>query len=151
MNSPPSEKSARRARKRLHWYEPVSKDPHTCFSAEHFADRRHFLANVINRSSTRQNQPQRVAVDDRAMARHISDSLYMERFRHFPGASTYFVPASLARWHSGYTFSDIRDLGRKFPYAFKRRQSGLQQLRRTSITSQPRTVSQLKGSCPEGP
>src|SRR5213078_875549 len=76
MNQSPHPKNQRGelGKPLFNWYRnTVSKDPLTRVSApNHFADRRHFLANVINRSSNGKINPQRVAVDDpAAMARHI--------------------------------------------------------------------------------
>src|SRR6476659_1572843 len=76
MNQSPHPKNQRGelGKPLFNWYRnTVSKDPLTRVSApNHFADRRHFLANVINRSSNGKVNPQKVAVDDpAAMARHI--------------------------------------------------------------------------------
>src|SRR5918912_2525069 len=57
----------------FNWYHnTVSKDPLTRVSApNHFADRRHFLTAVLNRSTKGKVNPNRVAVEDpAAMARH---------------------------------------------------------------------------------
>ena len=83
MNQSPHPKNQRGelGKPLFNWYRnTVSKDPLTRVSApNHFADRRHFLTNVINRSSNGKVNPQKVAVDDpAAMARHIKAvALYM--------------------------------------------------------------------------
>src|SRR5574341_2483718 len=76
MHQSPHPKNARGelGKPLFNWYRnTVSKDPLTRVSApNHFADRRHFLTNVINRSSDGKINPKRVAVSDpEAMARHI--------------------------------------------------------------------------------
>ena len=76
MNQSPHPKNQRGelGKPLFNWYRnTVSKDPLTRVSApNHFADRRHFLVNVINRSTNGKVNPRRIAVDDPAvMARHI--------------------------------------------------------------------------------
>src|SRR2546425_13241354 len=76
MNQSPHPKNSRGelGKPLFNWYNnTVSKDPLTRVTApNHFADRRHFLSNVINRSSNGKVNPQKVAVDDpAAMASHI--------------------------------------------------------------------------------
>src|SRR3989442_8607385 len=70
MNQSPHPKNQRGelGKPLFNWYRnTVSKDPLTRVSApNHFADRRHFLANVINRSSNGKINPQRAAVHEPA-------------------------------------------------------------------------------------
>jgi hypothetical protein len=83
MNQSPHPKNQRGelGKPLFNWYRnTVSKDPLTRVSApNHFADRRHFLVNVINRSTSGKVNLRRIAVDDpAAMARHIKAvALYM--------------------------------------------------------------------------
>src|SRR2546425_7932795 len=103
MNQSPHPKNQRGelGKPLFNWYRnTVSKDPLTRVSApNHFADRRHFLANVINRSSNGKINPQRVAVDDpAAMARHIKAvALYM-------GADV----VGIAKAHPAYLYAGSR-------------------------------------------
>src|SRR5215472_11956756 len=64
MNQSPHPKNSRGelGKPLFNWYRnTVSKDPLTRVSApNHFADRRHFLVNVINRSSNGKVNPRRV-------------------------------------------------------------------------------------------
>ena len=76
MNQSPHPKNQRGelGKPLFNWYRnTVSKDPLTRVSApNHFADRRHFLVNVINRSTSGKVNLRRIAVDDPAvLARHI--------------------------------------------------------------------------------
>src|SRR2546423_2785360 len=66
----------------FNWYHnTVSKDPLTRVSApNHFADRRHFLTNIVNRAPKGDVNPRRVPVSDpEAMTRHI------KRVAHYMG------------------------------------------------------------------
>ncbi len=131
MNQSPHPKNQRGelGKPLFNWYRnTVSKDPLTRVSApNHFADRRHFLTNVINRSSNGKINPQKVAVDDpAAMARHIKAvALYM-------GADV----VGIAKAHPAYLYAGSRyvqdgtaedtfqqdtpeDLVRKFPYVIQ--------------------------------
>src|SRR5581483_10987774 len=76
MNQSPHPKNQRGelGKPLFNWYRnTVSQDPLTRVSApNHFADRRHFLTNIINRSSDGKVNRKKMAVDDpAAMARHI--------------------------------------------------------------------------------
>src|ERR687896_2601659 len=76
MNQSPHPKNQRGelGKPLFNWYRnTVSKDPLTRVSApNHFADRRQFLTNVINRSTTGKVNSTKIAVDDpAAMSRHI--------------------------------------------------------------------------------
>src|ERR1700751_3877749 len=76
MNQSPHPKNARGelGKPLFNWYNnTVSKDPLTRVTApNHFADRRHFLSNVINQAAKGKINPQQVKVSDpAAMTRHI--------------------------------------------------------------------------------
>src|SRR5215467_5709185 len=81
MNQPPHPKNARGelGKPLFNWYNnTVSKDPLTRVTApNHFADRRHFLSNVINQAAKGKINPQQVEVSDpAAMTRHIKAVAY---------------------------------------------------------------------------
>ncbi len=110
----------------FNWYRnTVSKDPLTRVSApNHFADRRHFLTNIINRAPKGAVNPQRVPVDDpAAMTAHI------KRVARYLGADI----VRIARAHPAFLYSGNRyvqdgaaedeyeslppaELVRRFPY-----------------------------------
>ena len=100
MNQSPHPKNQRGelGKPLFNWYRnTVSKDPLTRVSApNHFADRRHFLTNVINRSSNGKVNPQKVAVDDpAAMTRHI------KAVAHYMGADV----VGIAKAHPSYLYA----------------------------------------------
>ena len=131
MNQSPHPKNARGelGKPLFNWYRnTVSNDPLTRVSApNHFADRRHFLTNVINRSTKGKINPQRVAVDDpAAMTRHI------KAVAHYLGADV----VGIAKAHPTFLYAGSRyvqdgtaedayqqetpeDLVRKFPYVIQ--------------------------------
>jgi reductive dehalogenase len=128
MNQSPHPKNQRGelGKPLFNWYRnTVSKDPLTRVSApNHFADRRQFLANVINRSSKGKVNPRRVSVDDAAaMTRHI------KAVAHYMGADV----IGIAKAHPSYLYAGSRyvqdgtaedayqrespeELVRRFPY-----------------------------------
>ncbi len=128
MNQSPHPKNSRGelGKPLFNWYRnTVSKDPLTRVSApNHFADRRHFLTNVINRSTEGKVNPRRVAVDDPvAMSRHI------KAVAHYMGAHV----VGIAKAHPSFLYAGSRyvqdgtaedayeqvgpaELVRKFPY-----------------------------------
>jgi reductive dehalogenase len=128
MNQSPHPKNQRGelGKPLFNWYRnTVSKDALTRVSApNHFADRRNFLANVINRSSKGKVNPQRVSVDDpAAMTRHI------KAVAHYMGADV----VGIAKAHPSFLYAGSRyvqdgtaedayqqdspeNLVRKFPY-----------------------------------
>src|SRR5919202_2620549 len=76
MNQSPHPKNARGelGKPLFNWYNnTVSKDPLTRVTApNHFADRRHFLSNVINQATQGKVNPRRVEGSEPAgVARHI--------------------------------------------------------------------------------
>src|ERR671925_1779174 len=76
MNQSPHPKNSRGelGKPLFNWYNnTVSKDPLTRVTApNHFADRRHFLSNVINQATQGKINPRQVEVSDAAaMTRHI--------------------------------------------------------------------------------
>jgi reductive dehalogenase len=110
----------------FNWYHnTVSKDPLTRVSApNHFADRRHFLTNIINRAPKGDVNPRRVPVDDpAAMARHI------KRVARYMGADIVAIaPTHPAFLYAGnryvqdgtaedeYEQDSPQELARKFPF-----------------------------------
>jgi reductive dehalogenase len=128
MNQSPHPKNQRGelGKPLFNWYRnTVSNDPLTRVSApNHFADRRQFLANVINRSSKGKVNPRRVSVDDpAAMTRHI------KTVAHYMGADV----VGIAKAHPSYLYAGSRyvqdgtaedayqnetpaELVRRFPY-----------------------------------
>src|SRR5919108_1480769 len=128
MNQSPHPKNSRGelGKPLFNWYRnTVSRDPLTRVSApNHFADRRHFLTNVINRSTKGKVNPKRVAVaDPAAMTRHI------KAVAHYMGADAVGIakadPSFLyagSRYGQDGTAEDSyqqespADLVRKFPY-----------------------------------
>ena len=110
----------------FNWYHnTVSKDPLTRVSApNHFADRRHFLTNIVNRAPKGDVNPRRVPVSDpEAMTRHI------KRVAHYMGADI----VRIARAHPAFLYAgnryvqdgaaedayqqdSLEELVRKFPY-----------------------------------
>ena len=100
MNQSPHPKNQRGelGKPLFNWYRnTVSNDPLTRVSApNHFADRRHFLANVINRSSKGKINPNRVSVDDpAAMTRHI------KAVAHYMGADVIGIANALESQQDG--------------------------------------------------
>jgi reductive dehalogenase len=128
MNQSPHPKNQRGelGKPLFNWYRnTVSKDPLTRVSApNHFADRRHFLANVINRSSKGKINPNRVSVDDpAAMTRHIKTvARYMgadvigiaNAHPSFLYAGSRYVQDGTAE--DAYQQDAPEELVRKFPY-----------------------------------
>jgi reductive dehalogenase len=110
----------------FNWYRnTVSKDPLTRVSApNHFADRKHFLTNVINRSMNGKVNSRRMPVNDpAAMTRHI------KAVAHYMGADV----VGIAKAHPSFLYAGSRyvqdgtaedayqqespaSLVRKFPY-----------------------------------
>src|SRR2546425_5181388 len=110
----------------FNWYNnTVSKDPLTRVTApNHFADRRHFLSNVINQAAKGKINPRQVEVSDpAAMTRHI------KAVAHYMGADV----VAVAKAHPSFLYAGGRyvqdgsakdayeghspeDLARKFPY-----------------------------------
>jgi reductive dehalogenase len=110
----------------FNWYHnTVSKDPLTRVSApNHFADRRHFLTNVVNRAAKGDVNPRPVPVPDpAAITRHI------KRVARYMGADI----VAVARSHPAFLYAGNRyvqdgtaedayqqdspeELARKFPY-----------------------------------
>src|SRR5689334_7890219 len=85
----------------FNWYHnTVSKDPLTRVSApNHFADKRHFITNVINRAPKGKVNPDRARVDDpAAMTRHI------KRVGHYMGADI----VRIARTHRDFLYAGGR-------------------------------------------
>src|ERR1044072_8999838 len=130
MNQSPHPKNQRGelGKPLFNWYRnTVSKYPLTRVSApNHFSDRRHFLANVINRSSNGNVNSRRIAVDDpAAMARHIkSVALYMgahvvgiakahPSFLYAAGGGRYVQDGSAK---DDYQIHSPEELVRRFPY-----------------------------------
>ncbi len=130
MNQSPHPKNSRGelGKPLFNWYRnTVSQDPLTRVSApNHFADRRNFLVNVINRSSNGKVNPRTVTVDDpAAMARHIKTvALYMgadvvgiakvhPSFLYAAGGGRY-VQDGTAK--DEYQSNSPEELVRRFPY-----------------------------------
>jgi reductive dehalogenase len=110
----------------FNWYHnTVSKDPLTRVSApNHFADRRHYLINVVGRAPKGEVNPERVPVSDPAvMTAHI------KRVARYMGADI----VAVARTHPAFLYAGSRylqegaaedsyeqdspaELARKFPY-----------------------------------
>jgi reductive dehalogenase len=85
----------------FNWYHnTISKDPLTRVSApNHFADRRHFLTNIINRAPKGDVNARRVEVSDPvAMTRHI------KRVARYMGADI----VAIARTHPAFMYSGNR-------------------------------------------
>jgi reductive dehalogenase len=110
----------------FHWYHnTVSKDPLTRVSApNHFADRRQFLTNIVNRAPKGDVNPKRMPVDDpAAMTRHIKRVA-----RHMGADIVAIAPAHPAFLYAGNRYvqdGDAQDdyeqnspeqLARQFPY-----------------------------------
>ena len=128
MNQSPHPKNQRGelGKPLFNWYRnTVSRDPLTRVSApNHFADRRHFLTNVINRSGKGKVNANRLSVDDpAAMTRHI------KAVAHYMGADV----VGIANAHPSFLYAGSRyvqdgtaedayqqdsaeDLVRRFPY-----------------------------------
>jgi reductive dehalogenase len=128
MNQSPHPKNQRGelGKPLFNWYRnTVSQDPLTRVSApNHFADRRQFLANVINRSGKGKVNPRRIPVDDpAAMTRHI------KAVAHYMGADV----VGVAKAHPSFLYAGSRyvqdgtaedsyeqespaELVRRFPY-----------------------------------
>jgi reductive dehalogenase len=128
MNQSPHPKNQRGelGKPLFNWYRnTVSQDPLTRVSApNHFADRRQFLANVINRSGKGKINPRRIPVDDpAAMTRHI------KAVAHYMGADV----VGVAKAHPSFLYAGSRyvqdgtaedsyeqespaELVRRFPY-----------------------------------
>jgi reductive dehalogenase len=162
MNQSPHPKNQRGelGKPLFNWYRnTVSKDPLTRVSApNHFADRRHFLANVINRSSNGKVNPQKVAVDDpAAMARHIKAvALYMgaDVVGIAKAHPSYLYAAGGGRYVQDGTAKDDyqsnapEDLARKFPYIIQATTAwdyNKLQAHRHQIGDAAYHVSQMKG------
>jgi reductive dehalogenase len=128
MNQSPHPKNQRGelGKALFNWYHnTVSKDPLTRVSApNHFADRRNFIATIINRAAKGKVNPNRVPVaDPAAMTRHI------KAVAHYMGADV----VAIARAHPSFLYAGSRyvqdgtaedvyqqsapdELARKFPY-----------------------------------
>ena len=160
MNQSPHPKNARGelGKPLFNWYRnTVSNDPLTRVSApNHFADRRHFLTNLINRSTKGKINPQKVAVDDpAAMTRHI------KAVAHYLGADV----VGIAKAHPSYLYAGSRyvqdgtaedayqqetpeDLVRRFPYVIQATTAwdyNKLQAHRHQIGDAAYHVSQMKG------
>jgi reductive dehalogenase len=110
----------------FNWYHnTVSKDPLTRVSApNHFADRRHFLTNIVNRAPKGDVNPRRVPVSDpEAMTRHIkrvarymgADIVRIARAHPaFLYAGNRYVQDGAAE--DAYQHDSLEELVRKFPY-----------------------------------
>src|SRR5438105_8065721 len=103
MNQSPHPKNSRGelGKPLFNWYNnTVSKDPLTRVTApNHFADRRHFLSNVINQAAKGKINPQQVEVSDpAAMTRHI------KAVAHYMGADV--VPVAQA--HPSFMYAGGR-------------------------------------------
>jgi reductive dehalogenase len=128
MNQSPHPKNQRGelGKPLFNWYRnTVSKDPLTRVSApNHFADRRHFLTNVINRSTEGKVNARRVSVDDpAAMSRHIKTvARYMgadvvgiaKAHPSFLYAGSRYVQDGTAE--DAYQQASPEELVRRFPY-----------------------------------
>src|SRR3989442_1865801 len=82
----------------FNWYNnTVSKDPLTRVTApNHFADRRHFLSNVINQAAKGKVNPRQVEVSDpAAMTRHI------KAVAHYMGADV----VAVAKAHPSFLYA----------------------------------------------
>src|SRR5881398_1851622 len=85
----------------FNWYNnTVSKDPLTRVSApNHFADRRHFLSNVINQAAKGKVNPRQAEVSDpAAMTRHI------KAVAHYMGADV----VAVAKAHPSFLYAGGR-------------------------------------------
>src|SRR5919108_2705041 len=110
----------------FNWYHnTVSKDPLTRVSApNHFADRRNFIATVINRAAKGKVNPNRVPVADpaamtrhiKAVARHMGADVVAIARAHpsFLYAGSRYVQDGTAE--DAYQQSAPDELARKFPY-----------------------------------
>jgi reductive dehalogenase len=128
MNQSPHPKNQRGelGKALFNWYHnTVSKDPLTRVSApNHFADRRNFIATVINRAAKGKVSPKRVAVPDpAAMTRHIKAvALYMgadvvaiaRAHPSFLYAGSRYVQDGTA--NDAYETHSPQELVRRFPY-----------------------------------
>ncbi len=160
MNQSPHPKNARGelGKPLFNWYRnTVSRDPLTRVSApNHFADRRHFLTNVINRSTKGKVNPKRVPVTDpEAMTRHI------KAVAHYMGADV----VGVAKAHPTFLYAGSRyvqdgtaedtyqqetpeDLVRRFPYVIQAATAwdyNKLQAHRHHIGDSAYHVSQMKG------
>src|SRR2546430_1933210 len=103
MNQSPNPKNSRGelGKPLFNWYNnTVSKDPLTRVTApNHFADRRHFLSNVINQAAKGKINPQQVEVSDpAAMTRHI------KAVAHYMGADV----VAVAKAHPSFLYAGGR-------------------------------------------
>jgi reductive dehalogenase len=160
MNQSPHPKNQRGelGKPLFNWYRnTVSKDPLTRVSApNHFADRRQFLTNVINRSGKGKVNPRRVSVDDpAAMTRHI------KTVAHYMGADV----IGIAKAHPSFLYAGSRyvqdgtaedayqqetpeELVRRFPYVIQMTTAwdyNKLQAHRHHIGDAAYHVSQMKG------
>lgn len=162
MNQSPHPKNARGelGKPLFNWYRnTVSRDPLTRVSApNHFADRRHFLTNVINRSTNGKVNPRKISVDDpAAMARHIKAvALYMgadavgiakthPAFLYAPGGGRYVQDGSARDEYQTYS---PEELARKFPFIIQATTAwdyNKLQAHRHHIGDAAYHVSQMKG------
>jgi len=162
MNQSPHPKNARGelGKPLFNWYRnTVSKDPLTRVSApNHFADRRHFLTNIINRSTNGKVNPRRVGVEDpAAMTRHIkavarymgADVVGVARahpaFLYAPGGGRYVQDGTAG---DEYQSNSPAELARRFPYIIQAATAwdyNKLQAHRHHIGDAAYHVSQMKG------
>jgi reductive dehalogenase len=128
MNQSPHPKNRRGelGKALFNWYRnTISKDPLTRVSApNHFADRRNFLASVVNQTSKGKINPKRVPVTDpekmtrhiKAVARYMGADVVAVARAHpsFMYAGNRYVQDGTAE--DAYQKSAPEELVRKFPY-----------------------------------